>query len=175
MMNGLRDRLHEIVNSGHYGIREHPDAVRQLRADFDHSIDCLEIEFAPYNCFAYALDVVDSETILEILRADLQAACPVDVKFGTEFMEHLIEREILRRDDVGSVIVYFSDGRPVHAGRYQNDRVTSKWGIGCLWEHGIWEVPSSHGDQYQLFGLPTRRMLETEFREYFAELSAAGD
>ena len=87
----------------------------------------------------------------------------------------LIEREILRRDDVGSVIVYFSDGRPVHAGRYQNDRVTSRWGIGYLWEHGIWEVPSSYGDQYQLFGLPTRRMLEREFREYFAELPAAGE
>jgi hypothetical protein len=173
-MNELREKLNGIVNSGQYTIQQHPDAVAKLGEQIVHSIQCLEVSSnLPYNCFAYALNVVDSGPITDILRRDAQLGCPVGVKFGTDLMERLIKNEILAPGGENeSLIVYFTDGRPSHAGRHQDGRVRSKWGIGCLWEHDIWDVPSSYGDEYQLFILPARETVEKQFQEYFAELEA---
>lgn len=44
------------------------------------------------------------------------------------------------------VVVYFKDGVPTHFGKLKNDLVISKWGIGLIWKHKLFEMPLSYGD-----------------------------
>jgi hypothetical protein len=70
----------------------------------------------------------------------------------------------------GDIVFYFSvDGRFKHAGRMLADgRIVSKWGIGHLYEHGIFEVPESYGNAVRFFrGLSYDEAFENFMR--FAE------
>lgn len=116
----------------------------------------------PFNCFMYALGVLDSAPIHRILYNNRDR----DIKFGTEFVERLIEKEILKRRSEGDVIVYFKEGRARHAGIFRNEYVISKWGRGCLWKHRILEVPASYGDNYIFYKRPSSELIEEEFRVY---------
>jgi hypothetical protein len=53
----------------------------------------------------------------------------------------------------GDLVSYFGDDRRFkHAGLSRtNGRVTSKWGIGHLYEHGVFEVPESYGTKVRFF------------------------
>ncbi len=162
MSDGLRERLEHIVNGGQYTPADHLEAINALKEDYPHSISCLvSALFIPYNCYVYALGLVDSEFILQ----------HVDMFRGV-FIERLVNNGTLLPDEAGSVIVYFSEDNVCHAGHYEDGRVCSKWGIGCIWEHQIWEVPVSYGDAYRLFRLRPSSDIETEFATYYAELGA---
>jgi hypothetical protein len=51
------------------------------------------------------------------------------------------------------LVFYFDDqGRSKHAGLWLGDkRVQSKWGIGHLYKHQIFEVPESYGTNVRFF------------------------
>lgn len=53
----------------------------------------------------------------------------------------------------GDLVFYLSnDGRFKHAGLCRAEgRVISKWGIGHLYEHGVFEVPDSYGNKVRFF------------------------
>ena len=125
----------------------------------------------PYNCFAHALGVIDSQRVIDLLIADGYRESSVGVKCGTEFVEILIQKALLLLNDAGPIIVYFRDSRPVHAGLVSGDMVISKWGgEGLLWKHGTWEVPSSYGQEIRRYDRVFVEAIEQEFERYAVDL-----
>jgi hypothetical protein len=54
--------------------------------------------------------------------------------------------------ETGALVIYSCKDRPQHAGiLLPGRRVRSKWGMGYVWEHGLWEVPVSYGRQIAFF------------------------
>jgi hypothetical protein len=119
------------------------------------------------------LGLLDSDRIYEILQTDADWYGFCGIKVGPEFVLRLIERGILARDDAGDIVIYFRDRLPMHAGLCIGRRIRSKWGIGNLWEHGLWEVPSSYGDTAERYTILRPELIEPEFESYSDELIAA--
>ena len=68
------------------------------------------------------------------------------------------------------MVIYFNkDGRIKHAGLNRGSgRVESKWGMGGLFEHDVFDVPESYGNVVRLFGkIPSKAAIEYFVR--FAE------
>jgi hypothetical protein len=69
----------------------------------------------------------------------------------------------------GDLVFYFGDdGRFKHAGVCRdNGQVVSKWGIGHLHRHRLFEVPESYGTKVRFF---TKLLYEEAF-EHFMEFA----
>lgn len=171
-MSLLRSKIDSVINGGAGTLREQREKIEALKEDYDHSINFIEYRDPqrPFNCFSFALDVVDSMRINDILKTDASSVSPKGVKFGTDFVLQLITSGVLKQNSGGEVIVYFCAQRPVHAGKIKGERVTSKWGTDNLWEHGIWEVPAMYGDAYQTFSKVTVEEVEDEFEKHYKGL-----
>ena len=140
-----------------------------LRKEFAHHIS-LKQKFdrdveKQYTCFMHGFHVFYSEEVKSILRTNHK------IIFGTEFVQGLIDRNILLPNKNGLLVIYFRNGNPVHAGKFlpQKNRVASKWGIGHLWEHDIWEVPAFYGDRNEFFNLLEQEKVIREFKEFAAK------
>jgi cell wall-associated NlpC family hydrolase len=86
------------------------------------------------------------------------------------FARWLLDRSFLRearQEEArkGDLVFYFNDnGRVSHAGVIVgNNRVESKWGVGHLYQHALFEVPESYGTKVRLF----RKLDLEESLEYF--------
>jgi hypothetical protein len=110
--------------------------------------------------------MADSEEIYTLLLEALQDK--TDARFGVAFMSRLIERGILVKDDNGSVLLYYDGSVLKHAGVLRGGRVTSKWGDGHLWEHNVWEVPSSYGGTTKRYQVARLDLIESEIESEFA-------
>jgi len=143
----LRRELDEIVNGGEIEIADHAGAIAALASRNPHSIRHLpDPSKGPYNCFTHALGLIDSDRVQRILKRDADWYGFAGIKVGSQFMVRLIADKLLVEDAAGELTVYFLDVTPRHAGRVVGGRIQSKWGIGNLWDHEIWEVPASHGE-----------------------------
>ncbi len=63
-------------------------------------------------------------------------------------------RENIKPDDL---VVYFDEeGKPVHTGSVDDDvaLVRSKWGMGNIYQHGVYEVPESYGNDARYYEPP---------------------
>jgi hypothetical protein len=59
-----------------------------------------------------------------------------------------------------------ASGRFMHAGLVlANHRVASKWGVGHLYEHALWEVPQSYGSATRFL----KRLCHDEAMDYFIQ------
>jgi hypothetical protein len=105
-----------------------------------------------YNCFAYAFDVY--------ARADYQQLADVHAKrskapIDPKLVKHMVETGTLveHREElqVGDIVLYENEGEFVHAARVveEDGLCHSKWGIGHLYQHGVWEVPTSYGRRFR--------------------------
>ncbi|MGO8914341.1 MAG: hypothetical protein ACLQJR_00370 [Stellaceae bacterium] len=79
---------------------------------------------------------------------------------GKKFIRAMEEKELLHAKALspsdaaeGDILIYYRNGAPEHAGILTSNRVISKWGSGPthIWEHGIYEVPESYGDEVRVF------------------------
>ena len=173
-MRDLRDELEIIVNGGRYFIAEQPAAVAELFSKIPHSIrHVVEQSAQPYNCFMYALRLLDHERVYAILQDDANRNGWADIKVGPKFVARLIDRGILVEDVEGEIVIYFRGNIPVHAGINDKGRITSKWGIGNLWVHEMWEAPRSYGDRTVRHRITHPELIDTEFEAHYAELLAA--
>jgi len=145
-------------------------AVNELRNRYGHTIDVVETvadaSRAPgqYNCYMFALGVQRSQAILELL------ADPY-IKLGNGFMAWLLVNSHLSAVDPTTVtpnpvVLYMTSESPVHAGRWDRDRVVSKWGLDHVWRHRVYEVPSSYGAIAQPYGALPRDLVEQLFAQY---------
>src|SRR5262249_25650691 len=86
----------------------------------------------------------------------------------TEFLLYLLERGKLSRQPrccPGLVALYFNGKRPKHLGRVTSAE-RSKWGIGHLYEHAVWEVPQSYGNEVDFFIPPAPSTVIAQFVQY---------
>ena len=170
-MTSLREELERIVNGVTVQITDHPQTIRRLKSRHPHSIQHVDECFGrPFNCFAYALGIAESESIYDLLYRDAERRVPLGVKVGAEFVVRLIEKRMLVEDSDGIALVYFRSDRPVHAGILDGCSVISKWGMGHLWNHYEWEVPISYGGKTVRYGSATVSAIEEEFARYAAGL-----
>jgi hypothetical protein len=161
----LRTFLDEITDYPDIGA--HANKIEQARKVYSHSIDALTKpnENLRYNCVMFAFGIeTDSEYFLMALR------CPEDVHANTAFVQFLADRGYIVEQSSAepkALAVYFNDGQVRHIGRViDNDRVQSKWGIGHLYEHAIFEVPATYGDVVRFFGAIERDLVLDAFFEF---------
>jgi hypothetical protein len=81
------------------------------------------------------------------LELDVAVRRGTEVEFGLKsgFVAWLIAQRVIAPRPTGRILLYFVDGRPIHAAALDGDRARSKWGDGCVWSHGPLELPTSYG------------------------------
>jgi len=173
----LRSRLQQITQEL---ISEHAELVRRLRDEFAHTIeparDGRGQMMRPFGtCFAFAMGFHEDAVYHRI--ATLDSIANLEHYFASPaFVSWLLESGTLRRLErtvpLESVLVlYFKPtGEPVHAGiEFAEGRVRSKWGIGWVWDHGVWEVPSSYGHEVAYYERPTIDQTRAAFLDWLRE------
>ena len=147
----FRLRLHQASNgcTPEQNIKE----VAALAADFPHTIVSVNSEppLLRYTCLVHALDFTER-------RDYVMVAMSGSVFAGAAFAHWLLAQnamhELCQADAVaGSLVWYFKvDGHFAHVGiLLEGGRVRSKWGTLGLFEHGLYEVPSTYGDHVRYF------------------------
>ena len=64
------------------------------------------------------------------------------------------------------LIVYFKDNKAKHIGRVTGNRVISKWGKNPIYEHSLFEIAESYGDEYELFKQPSVHYITGKFIDF---------
>jgi len=164
----FRKRLSKITEETL--LEQHEELVSNLANEHPHSI-ILKLgkpdgKKSNYNCFIFAFNLTDSPVYEEIASTP-----PYNVFANSEFCDFLLKKRILEEktwDDKneGDIIMYFDEGVPKHAGKIYAHRIISKWGTGHLWEHDIYEVPISYGNEYRIFSTLSEALAITAFIEY---------
>ena len=152
----LRQCLQQVTDVD--DVSKHLVLVEALKPKYMHSllrVD-LEVQDDRYTCAVYAFDLIDDPTYLEIATYGL---CKTFA--GREFVEYVLENELLTElgdtsQGAGDLAIYFENNEFRHVGRVNiHNRIISKWGKGLLWEHEIWEVPVSYGNEVYFYALPS--------------------
>jgi hypothetical protein len=161
----LRAKLTEITNE--LDISRHEDLVRTLAQTHSHTVTVIPSDNsgADYNCVMYALDLVgavDPPTSLVIGRYHMDL----------RFLKHLTDNHLTEVDKAnargGDLVVYYQNEEMLHVGVLTGEqRVTSKWGPGLLYDHGLWEVPDNYGDSVRYFRSEHPDVVFELFKQYF--------
>lgn len=160
----LRQKLHEITENGDPS--SHRKLIGDLREHHSHNITALDLDATyGFNCVMHAFDIIDHP---EYVR--LAFACPEDVYAGAEFANFLIDHGYLSEKTTsapGLLAVYFDGGKFKHVGLLLSEtRVESKWGIGHLYEHELFEVPISYGNDVRYFAPLSPEEAVTAFTDF---------
>jgi hypothetical protein len=143
------------------GITEVEDASQQailldtLTRECPNEIELLESPYPieRYTCLMHVFEFTDSPEYAAIASRGFNVvyASPT---FAHWLLDHSFLDEIPPEEvEKGDLVFYFSeDGRIKHAGLVVGDnRVESKWGLGHLFQHGLFEVPESYGTRVRFF------------------------
>lgn len=103
-----------------------------------------------YNCFMWAFGLLDRQWTADPVPESR------DIYPRSDFANYLVShylQEVLEQDaKVGDIVIYFKDGKPVHAGTCESSLVVSKWGLySHLWKHGLCELPIEYGDEIRFY------------------------
>ena len=88
---------------------------------------------------------------------------------NTDFATYLIDTAVLAdisAPAAGDLVLYRDTQCFTHAGVVQAKSIISKWGVGHLWVHGLWEVPASYGDAMDFYRFADLRGLSQRFVEF---------
>ncbi len=161
----LRTRLQEITDNP--DVSSHRTMLEALRQELPHSIEMLSgpNDDLQYNCVVHAFGVQEDQEYIALVLAG-----PQDVHGDTTFVQFMIENGDLDEREhpaSGLLAVYFHEGLVRHIGRLISEfRVISKWGIGHLYEHDFFEVPSSYGEVVRYFRSAERDQVLSRFIEF---------
>ena len=151
-------------------VGEQIEEVERLRNQFPHSITVRQrvTDARPgdnqFTCFMHALDLSAPPSLVVNIIKRFDHVYP-----GAEFIRLLIEHQLLKaisEPEEGAVLIYALDGTPKHAGKFAGDMVVSKWGLGHVWQHHMFEVPASYGDSVDVFGRVDSETAAAWFVEY---------
>jgi hypothetical protein len=163
-MHQLRKRLQSMTDTGDPS--RHSELLDAIALECPHTIRILNspLPLARYTCLVFALGFAGREDYETIASRGFNV-----VFAGRGFAHWLLDQNALvemQETDVrrGELVSYFDDGRFMHAGLFLgNHRVASKWGVGHLYEHPLWEVPESYGTTIRFF----KRLSCDEAMDYF--------
>jgi len=164
----LRRRFQQITDNPDR--TKHRTLLESLRTVHPHTVKVLTEpdDDLRYNCVLYAFEVErDSELI------DLVLACPEEIHTNTDFVGYLIDKGDLvecKEPISGALVVYFHERRIQHIGRVISEtRIASKWGVGELYEHDVFDVPERYGDDVRYFNGVGRDGVVERFVEFAEE------
>ena len=152
-------------------VQLHTILLQQLTDEYPNSV-CILASPHPidrYTCLMYVFDFTEKPEYIDIARYP-----GFNVYAGANFVYWLIDRRFLTEISevnarTGDLLMYFNGCDFKHVGILrESKRVISKWGIGHLYEHGLWEVPLSYGTTLRFFRSITYERAFDLFT-YFAE------
>jgi len=144
----FRKKLSEINNNPKFS--RHPEFINELRDIYPHGIHIYSdpnIFDSTTDCFDFVFGhkiPINIQKKMKKLGQDdpdrlRQAISDFIAKGGIELHE--------QQQDEDKVVAYFKAGAIKHFAKIDNNTIISKWGRGHAWEHGLWEVPYTYGDQ----------------------------
>jgi len=115
-----------------------------------------------YNCVMYALNLQNDQRYL-----DLRIALPGHIHADTKFLKFLIDQGFLVESEKGQLIIYFEGDVIKHIGKLSShNRVVSKWGIGLLYDHELFDIPVDYGCSIKRFSVKGSPDIFVEFKNY---------
>lgn len=133
--------------------KQYPEAHLQPHPPTSHLV---------FNCVMFAFDLVDRVEPNVIQLDNKQIGFLVDSAFLQNTLDHGLLTEIEQGQAApDDLLVYFAKGKPMHMAKYLTcSHCLSKWGIGLLCEHGLWDLPRSYGDLVRYYKPPDRNVLD---------------
>jgi len=133
---------------------QHPKRLEAIRHECPHTIRVLDwpLPIARYTCLVFALGFAGSPDYEAIASRGFNV-----VFAGREFVRWLLDRDALfevpeAEAKNGDLVLYFDHDGYMHAGLVRGDgRIASKWGVGHLYEHDLWDLPESYGATVRFF------------------------
>jgi len=148
-------------------IGEHRKKVAEIGRSIAHTITYVESAEGA-NCVTYTLGLVSHPNYRSIARTGIFA--------GTDFINWLLagrRLDKLSHPAAGVVVLYFNNDRWTHLGVITaSGEVLSKWGEFPVYQHGLWEVPASYGQDVKYFRLPNEEEVLRLFQEFADEQAA---
>ena len=154
----LRQRLYNVLTEEKGKL--HETKIVQLASRFPRAL----IEAMPqlsqkdraFNCFMHVLNLVD-RVEPNVFRQDDKT---LNFFIDSSFFRKLYDADIVSKTSIellepNDLVVYYKGQQKMHVGRYiAPNLVESKWGIGPLFRHGLWDVPKSYGETLKYFKPP---------------------
>ncbi len=185
----LRNALDQILQE-YKTTAEQAAALEEIRSAYPHSIrpgtlaDFCELrdgETPEYDCFAFALDLIDCQERIAAREYAPRKIGPIqrpgiaDALPGPNFLQFLQlpnQTSLQSCHDYDLVVYYDKFGNAQHAGKIVAGTIVSKWGMkGALWQHGLWEVPSSYGTVVQFYSHRPREYVRQQWLNYLCTLA----
>lgn len=136
-------------------VTQHPALLDELTMNCPNTIVLLDSPYplSRYTCAMHVFDFTEKPEYVAIAERGFNR-----VFAGGAFVHWLLDRGLLdetAQSDAqeGDLVLYFNDEKRFkHAGiNLGGDRVLSKWGIGHLFTHGLFEVPETYGTKVRFF------------------------
>ena len=152
----LRKFLDDVTKSK--PVSRHRALVEDRRSEYMHSIFAVEskVDVDTYTCAVHAFDLIEDPTYLKIANYNIRGTFA-----GKKFVKYVLENKLLTAlpktsQGLSDLIIYFKNNEFKHIGKVNSgNRIISKWGEGLLWEHKIWEVPESYGNEKRFYAQPS--------------------
>ena len=187
--SSFRNEIDRIIheNSTQNEQEEAFDKIRSIHPHSIHSANLMlfsglsEDVVPPYDCFTFALDLIDCEerkAAREYASSSLSGIRRLgieDVLPSTSFLQflQLPVQTSMCHCGKGDLVVYFGDDKDaLHAGKFFDGKIISKWGMkGWLWQHDLWEVPSKYGTSVQFYSHRPKNFVRQKYFEYLTKLA----
>lgn len=149
----LRKRLEEMTRVD--DVSRHPALLAALTRECPNTIVLLDSAhpIRRYTCLMHVFDLAEKEDYAAIATHG-EGKIFAAGAFAHWLLDNGLLVEVSQSDArEGDIVFYFNDeSRFKHAGLIVvNGRVVSKWGIGHLYEHELFEVPESYGTTVRFF------------------------
>ena len=157
----------------------HLHTVRRANlSDFCESNVCDTTE---YDCFTFALDLIDCPERIAVREYAPRKVGPIrspgiaDVLPGPTFLDTLMlspQQNLQSCRDQDLVVYCDKFGNPQHGGKVIGGEIVSKWGMkGGLWQHGLWEVPSSYGTSARFYSHQPKDLVRQKWIQHLGQVA----
>jgi|SRR5262245_14724740 len=173
--DGKNQELRNALHLDGTPLGKHAIKIAELRRVHHHNIVPINGATASFVfCLPYALNLCVSLTRV-INKTYEQLIIGKNLRFvGLPFADWLRGRlKPIDQPTPGCLVFYFRSALWSHAGRFVRFGViTSKWGMFPAYEHGMWEIPLSYGDQICCYQMPGEREVVRLFLEFGLQVEA---
>lgn len=170
MNKEFRQKLQEMTQE--LDVSKHPALLIGLSKTYPNSILILPSAHPidRYTCLVHAFDFTEKKEYLEIATCG-SGRIFASPAFALWLLQHNFLDELTQNEDSKGAIILYMDGKNIrHAGLVTRvDRVISKWGIGHLYEHEVFEVPESYGTEVRFFKKPPYNLMYNYLVAYAKE------
>jgi hypothetical protein len=166
----LRQQLNRMTEDA--DVEDHPRILAEVSRQFGNAIVIQQsaVPLNRYTCLVHVLNFAECAEYVAIASRGIP-----DGFAGARFGDWLLAHDCLDTADgagaVGQLVFYLRDSNFAHAGLVTAEgRITSKWGVGQLVEHALWEVPECYGENVLYFHRPTDERALELFHNYLAAI-----